>query len=202
MVNGNTHISQVDIQTTTPIPDLFILTTKPDSLPSAIPKPPYPVYEYQKIDLYKATSDDVYLAVIEFTVSKSFLDEQKMTFHDVQLLRYTNKAWEPLPTRYTGTRNGDYVFKATSNGFSYFATALVKDATSVAVTEVTTSVTPGITGSPETTIVTPRKSAGPTIVKTMAAPLETPTQSPGFSALVACIGLGLVAFVVVRKRLH
>ncbi|MDD1687852.1 DUF3344 domain-containing protein, partial [Methanoregula sp.] len=202
-VNGNTHISQVDIQTTASIPDLFILTTKPDSLPSAIAKPSYPVYEYQKIDLYKATSDDVYQAVIEFTVSKSYLDEQKMTFHDVQLLRYTNKAWEPLPTEYVGVRNGDYVFKATSSGFSYFATALVKNATSVTVTEVTTTVTPGITVTPETTVVTSRKTAVPTIAKTLAAPLETPeaptTPLPMVIFGIAGIIVLAISVVVIRK---
>jgi PGF-CTERM protein len=42
-------------------------------------------------------------------------------------------------------------------------------------------------------------TAAPTQPPTTAAPAKTPTQ-PGFGALVALIGLGAVAFLVVRRH--
>ena len=40
----------------------------------------------------------------------------------------------------------------------------------------------------------------PAVVVTTATPAATPTKSPGFGALIALIGLGAVAFVVVRRH--
>jgi PGF-CTERM protein len=50
-----------------------------------------------------------------------------------------------------------------------------------------------------TAVQTPAQTAVPTTVAT-AAPTAAPTKSPGFGALVALIGLGAVAFVVVRRH--
>jgi len=50
-----------------------------------------------------------------------------------------------------------------------------------------------------TAVQTPAQTAVATTVAT-AAPTATPTKSPGFGALVALIGLGAVAFVVVRRH--
>jgi len=50
-----------------------------------------------------------------------------------------------------------------------------------------------------TAVQTPAQTAVPTTVAT-AVPTAAPTKSPGFGALVALIGLGAVAFVVVRRH--
>jgi len=50
-----------------------------------------------------------------------------------------------------------------------------------------------------TAVQTPAQTAVPTTVAT-AVPTTAPTKSPGFGALVALIGLGAVAFVVVRRH--
>jgi PGF-CTERM protein len=50
-----------------------------------------------------------------------------------------------------------------------------------------------------TAVQTPVQTAVPTTVAT-AVPTTAPTKSPGFGALVALIGLGAVAFVVVRRH--
>ena len=60
-------------------------------------------------------------------------------------------------------------------------------AQTVAPTAVVTAVT--------TAVVTAVQTAVPT-----ATPTATPTKSPGFGALIALIGLGAVAFVVVRRH--
>jgi len=48
-------------------------------------------------------------------------------------------------------------------------------------------------------VVTTAATAVPTTVAT-AAPTTAPTQSPGYGALIALIGLGAVAFIVVRRH--
>jgi len=71
------------------------------------------------------------------------------------------------------------------------ATALFNVLEGAAPTAVPTAV--GTSAAP-----TEAPTAAPTEVPT-AAPTKTPTQ-PGFGALVALIGLGAVAFFVVRRH--
>jgi PGF-CTERM protein len=54
-----------------------------------------------------------------------------------------------------------------------------------------------------TAVVTAAPTAAPTAVATAvatAAPTAAPTKSPGFGVFIALIGLGAVAFVVVRRH--
>jgi PGF-CTERM protein len=58
---------------------------------------------------------------------------------------------------------------------------------------IPTAVAPVVTTvAPAVTTVAP--------VVTTVAPVSTPTQSPGYGALIALIGLGAVAFIVVRRH--
>ncbi len=198
-MSGQTHISQIDIQTIGSVPDLLVLSETMDSLPQGIVHPDIPVDEYHKIDLYHATNDEINQAVIEFTVSETWLNEQKMTIHDVQLLRYHEKEWEKLPTEYVGKKNGNLIFRATTEGFSYFATALVKGATIVADPKPTTG---SITAIPSPAISSPATPAPgiktasiknpvtPALQKTMAAPpMEEAPKNEGAPVPVFIIGI-------------
>ncbi|WP_321506807.1 DUF3821 domain-containing protein [uncultured Methanoregula sp.] len=208
-VNGPTHITKVELQ---PIgsfsKDLFILTEKPDSLPADIPSPSAPVYELHKIDVYHATSDDVNQAKIEFTVSPSYLDSQKMTYRDVQLFRYHDKTWEKLPTEYIGMKDGAHLYRATTTGFSYFATVLVKDATIVAATTAPTSA---VQASATPAAASVQGTVASTVARTQAAPPVTDTPKPSGMAIpfyvfgiAAIIILGAGGFIVrkwwIRKQ--
>jgi PGF-CTERM protein len=52
-----------------------------------------------------------------------------------------------------------------------------------------------------TAVITAAPTAAPTAVITTAAPTPVPTtKSPGYGALIALIGLGAVAFIVVRRH--
>jgi PGF-CTERM protein len=64
---------------------------------------------------------------------------------------------------------------------------LETSAQTVAPTEVVTAAPTNVATAVPTTVAT-------------AAPTATPTKSPGFGALIALIGLGAVAFVVVRRH--
>jgi PGF-CTERM protein len=89
------------------------------------------------------------------------------------------------PDEYIVTEAG--VIQTTATGTALF-NVLETSAKTVAPTAVVTTAAP-----------TQAQTAAPTAVKT-AAPTATPTKSPGFGALIALIGLGAVAFVVVRRH--
>ncbi len=80
--------------------------------------------------------------------------------------------------------------------------AVIQEATGTALFNVletsaqTVAPTQVVTAAPTTQVVT----QAPTTVATTVAPTATPTKSPGFGALIALIGLGAVAFVVVRRH--
>ncbi len=75
--------------------------------------------------------------------------------------------------------------------------AVIQQATGTALFNVLEGVAP--TATP-TAVVTTEATAVPTTVETTAVPTATPTKTPGFGALIALIGLGAVAFIVVRRH--
>jgi len=78
--------------------------------------------------------------------------------------------------------------------------AVLQVATGTALFNVLeTSATTVAPTSVVTVVQTGAQTAAPTAVQT-AAPTATATKSPGFGALIALIGLGAVAFVVVRRH--
>jgi PGF-pre-PGF domain-containing protein len=194
-VNGPTHITQVDIQTTQAMKDIFVVTERPGSVPQGVPSPGMPVYEYHKVNLYHATDSDVNQAVIGFTVSESWLKEQKMSEGDIQLIRFHNNAWERLDTEYTGKKDGNFVYKATSGGFSYFATVLVKGATIVpAQGSITTA--PAVTASPLVTVPAALHAVTPRAPETQAVPPVPVTPPQKAASPVPLIVFGIAAIVV------
>jgi PGF-CTERM protein len=77
------------------------------------------------------------------------------------------------------------------------ADAVIQEATGTALFNVLEGPAP--TPVP-TTVATPVPTTVATPVPTTATPTPTPTQSPGYGALIALIGLGAVAFIVVRRH--
>jgi len=78
------------------------------------------------------------------------------------------------------------------------ATAVIQQTTGTALFNVLEGVAP--TAAPTVVVVVVAPTTAPTAPPTaVATPTKTPTQ-PGFGALVALIGLGAVAFLVVRKH--
>jgi len=75
--------------------------------------------------------------------------------------------------------------------------AVIQEATGTALFNV-------LEGAAPTTVPTTAATAVPTTaataVPTTVPPTPTPTQSPGYGALIALIGLGAVAFIVVRRH--
>jgi PGF-CTERM protein len=77
------------------------------------------------------------------------------------------------------------------------ASAVIQDATGTALFNVLEGAAP--TAVPTTVVTTVAPTTVPTTVPT-TMPTPTPTKSPGYGALIALIGLGAVAFIVVRRH--
>jgi trimeric autotransporter adhesin len=78
--------------------------------------------------------------------------------------------------------------------------AVIQVATGTALFNVLETAPPTVASTSVVTAApTVVQSAAPTAVAT-AAPTATPTKSPGFGVFIALIGLGAVAFVVVRRH--
>jgi PGF-CTERM protein len=75
--------------------------------------------------------------------------------------------------------------------------AVIQEATGTALFNVLEGAAP--TAVP-TAVVTTVPTAVVTTVATTVPPTPTPTKSPGYGALIALIGLGAVAFIVVRRH--
>ena len=76
--------------------------------------------------------------------------------------------------------------------------AVIQDATGTALFNV-------LEAAPPTPVPTAAPTAVPTVATTVPTtvpptPVPTPTKSPGYGALIALIGLGAVAFIVVRRH--
>jgi PGF-CTERM protein len=78
------------------------------------------------------------------------------------------------------------------------AEAIIQTATGTALFNVLDGQAPVVTTTP--VVVTTAATAVPTQVPTQAPTAVPTTQSPGYGALIALIGLGAVAFIVVRRH--
>jgi PGF-CTERM protein len=78
--------------------------------------------------------------------------------------------------------------------------AVIQSATGTALFNVLETSAPVVTtAAPVVTTAAPVVTTAAPVVTT-AAPTATPTKSPGYGALIALIGLGAVAFIVVRRH--
>ena len=78
------------------------------------------------------------------------------------------------------------------------ANAVIQEATGTALFNVLEAAPPTAVPTPVVTTVAPTTVATP--IPTTVKPTPTPTKSPGYGALIALIGLGAVAFIVVRRH--
>jgi len=76
--------------------------------------------------------------------------------------------------------------------------AVIQQATGTALFNVLEGTAPTAVPTTVVTTAAPTTAVPTTVVPTTVAP--TPTKSPGYGALIALIGLGAVAFIVVRRH--
>jgi PGF-CTERM protein len=77
--------------------------------------------------------------------------------------------------------------------------AVIQEITGTALFNVLEGAAPTAEPTKVVVVVVP-KTETPTPIPTTVKPTPTPTKSPGYGALIALIGLGAVAFIVVRRH--
>ena len=80
------------------------------------------------------------------------------------------------------------------------ASAVIQDATGTALFNVLEGQATPVTTEPVVTTATPTPVQTTEVVTATPTPVPTTTKSPGYGALIALIGLGAVAFIVVRRH--
>ena len=121
-----------------------MLAVKTARLPAGVEPPETPVYEYVEITLSRANPADIGNATIEFVVPMAWFEENGLAPDDAVLLHYVNGTWETLPTEYLGMEDGNCQFRATTEGFSYFAVSAAEGAPLAATTPVVEAVAAGV----------------------------------------------------------
>jgi PGF-CTERM protein len=76
--------------------------------------------------------------------------------------------------------------------------AVIQTATGTALFNVLEGAAP--TAAPTVVVVVVKPTEATPAPTPIPTPIPTPTKSPGYGALIALIGLGAVAFIVVRRH--
>ncbi|WP_067049542.1 PGF-pre-PGF domain-containing protein [Methanofollis ethanolicus] len=113
-------VSKITIKAAGDVRDGELAIDVPDELPNYIDTPAENIFQYLHI-VYPAPENTIDEAVIAFDLPLTWLNSHRMAVTDVRLLRYTNGAWQGLPTTFIKEENGRAYFSATTPGFCYFA---------------------------------------------------------------------------------
>ena len=187
-VGGNSAIEKANV-TGKGVSEMVVTAMLLSTLPSGVPSVVDPVYQY--IDVTPAHFTTISLAVIEFGVPLSWIEEQHTTPASIALARFQDGAWTNLPTTLIREANGHAYFRAESPGFSIFAIVAVKGsviaASAAQATEVTTeqiTVPATSVAVPVTTTIKPPR--------TSTTPPTTPTspQQQSMTILLPLLGAG------------
>lgn len=103
------------------INNIIIIVKKAPGLPSSIASDiSTKVYHYIEVIKENFTDADLNNVTVEFTVSKSWLNQNSVDKSNILLYRWENNQWKGLPTRIISETIPDVFYSAVSSGFSYF----------------------------------------------------------------------------------
>ncbi|QYZ79628.1 PKD domain-containing protein [Methanofollis formosanus] len=159
-----------------------LVTVEPTAKPNRVEAPAAAVYEYDQVTLYHTTDEALAGADLDFTVPKTWLDEQGAGPESVVLYRYHDGAWHALPTSIVGEDEHGYSFSAESQGFALFA--IGADGT-------------GVHPSAGTNVTRPTPDIAEPVT-TAATPATTPQQQSPLPWWLAAVAAG--AAVSLRRR--
>ncbi|MBS1266839.1 MAG: hypothetical protein MAG795_00808 [Candidatus Woesearchaeota archaeon] len=89
--------------------------------PSSVTAHSKKVYKYLEITPKIISTEDVSDVKINFKVGKSWVSDNNIDKNTIKLNRYVDDKWVELTTSSKGYDTDNYLFEATSPGFSYFA---------------------------------------------------------------------------------
>jgi len=121
------------------INNIVIIVKKVPGLPASITSDiSTKVYHYIEVTKQNFTDGDLNNVTVEFTVSKSWLNQNSIEKSNILLYRWENNHWKGLPTRIISETVPDVFYSAVSSGFSYFLIGEVGGET-IATSECTES---------------------------------------------------------------
>ncbi|MBU3905145.1 MAG: PGF-pre-PGF domain-containing protein [Nanoarchaeota archaeon] len=93
--------------------------TKLTTLPSNVDSPTGTVYKYFNFVQTRMEDEDISKVKIQFKVAKSWVEFNEIDLDTIVMKRW-NEGWEKLSTKQVSDDSTNYLFEATSTGFSYF----------------------------------------------------------------------------------
>ena len=152
---------------------------------------PVSAYQYLQITVSGgATSDDVALAKMKFSVDKPWLAESNYNKNSVRLNRWHNERWNELPTTFISEAPDSYTYEAESPGFSVFAVTAERPAAQQQAGTMRGEIKSGGT----TALIT-------TSISGATAAMQIPQPTKGSSSiLVLLIALAAGAILFAKRR--
>ncbi len=188
-VGGNSAIEKANV-TGKGVSEMVVTAKILSTLPPGVPSIVDPVYQY--IDVTPAHFTTISLAVIEFGVPLSWIEEQHTTPASIALARFQDGIWTYLPTTLIREANGHAYFRAESPGFSIFAIVAVKGSVIPAgETQVPAVTTEQITVPPTSVAVPMTTTPGAPRTSTIPAATSTQPQQQPVAVLVPVLGAGM-----------
>ena len=90
-----------------------------DKLPNIMPSPPGKVNKYLQLKTEGFDSSNINNAIVEFKISKKWLELNNLKVNNIGLMRFNNN-WKELEIEFVGENRLNAYYKAKSPGFSYF----------------------------------------------------------------------------------
>jgi PGF-pre-PGF domain-containing protein len=120
--DDTTPVSRITLTLREPVDDFLITVEEMDAVPSMVPRPPGTIFGYFTVEYTENGALNV--ALIDFSVQRGWLEGNKFSPGDVNLLIYRNYRWETLPTVYLSESEEEIQYQARSSGLlHYFAIA-------------------------------------------------------------------------------
>jgi PGF-pre-PGF domain-containing protein len=188
-IGGNSAAGKSTV-TGTKLSELIVTGTVQPGPGSNITAPPGIVYEY--FSLVPARFTSITNAVINFTVSQSWLDENYIAPGRIILYHHTANGWTALPTTVLYVKDGTVYFSALSNGFSLFSIA---GTPGNPATPVSTVKTQAVVSSPVQEKVPVQAAVTQSLVttQTTAPPATTPKPSAPWTIIDIILGIAAVS---------
>ena len=120
------YVDTIQFKAVNEIGNGFMQVTKLDARPAAVlADAGEKLFTYLDIKTVNFKSSDITAVEIQFVVDKKWLGTNKASPSDVLLRKYLLTEWIDLPTRKIGESPTQYIYKAETPGFSYFAITLL-----------------------------------------------------------------------------
>ncbi|MDY6789505.1 MAG: PGF-pre-PGF domain-containing protein, partial [Candidatus Nanohaloarchaea archaeon] len=119
---GKLGVDKISISVKNEVSDVKVTVKKQDGAPSDVDVAVSgKIYRYVDIDVENLNDSDVDEAKIQFSVNRSWIDENNLQEDEVSLKRFHGGSWNKLDTSKLSGSNETVKYEATGPGMSYFA---------------------------------------------------------------------------------